>query len=193
MKLWTVQPYNVYEIIQREGVYQCKPELSELLDCEKFINAYDWISKQMRKRIGNPPKGVEYPVWAWYSVEGENKRPDMRKRYMKVFEKSVLLEIEIPDTEVLLTDHMNWHIVLNDMLNYRANYAGYTSDKQWDRDVEEEEEYYKGLSYEEKISYKEKSWERVIYTKDEILPLYVQATFWELKKEQIKKVWILKQ
>ena len=191
MRLWTVQPYNVYETIEKEGSYRCKPELSVLLDCSQFFNAYDWISKQMKKRVGNPQKGVEYPVWAWHSVEGKNKRPDMRKRYMKVFEKSVLLEIEIPDTQVLLTDHTNWHIILNDAINYKANYMDDISDEQWDIEVEKEEEYYQSLSYEEKIQYKEKGWEKVIYTQAEALPPYVQATFWELEKTQIKKVWIL--
>lgn len=193
MRLWTVQPYCVYELIQRKGIYRCKPKLSELLDCEEFINAYEWISKQMRKRVGNPPKGVKYPVWAWYSVDGRNKRPDMRKSYMRVFEKSVLLEIEIPDVEVLLTNYDSWHIILNNGINYKANDMENISDEQWDIEVEKEEEYYKSLSDEEKIQYKESSWEKVIYTQGEVLPPYVQATFWELKRTQIKKVWILKQ
>lgn len=26
MKLWTIQPYCVYELMQKEGVYRCEPK-----------------------------------------------------------------------------------------------------------------------------------------------------------------------
>ncbi len=191
MLLWTIQPYCVYELLRLKGIYRCNPELSSFLDTEEFVNAYEWISKKMKEKIGNSPEGVKYPVWAYYCVEGEHKRPDMRKIAFKVDKKSVLLEIEIPDSDVLLTDHTLWHCTLNDSINYKANYIDDISDEEWERLTEIEEDYYNSLSKENQRLYKEKSWEKVICSKKHNLK-YVQATFWELKKSQIRKVWVLK-
>lgn len=181
MRLWTLQPYRVYELIQNEGVYRCDINKSSFVEMEEFMNAYEWIINQMKKRIGNPPKGVKYPVWAWYLYKGKNKRPSTRRSGLKVTEKSVLLEIEIPASEVLLTDFCNWHCLLNDCACYYA-----TSDE----DFEKEDEFYESLSEEEQRLYKIRSWEQIICT-PEVSLNRVQATFWELKASQIKNVWIL--
>lgn len=190
MRVWTVQPYSIYELIQKEGVYRCNPQKSEFIQEWDFVNAYKWISNQMKKRIGNPPKGVECPVWAWYLYEGKNKRPDMRKSDVKVTRKSILWEIEIPDNEVLLTDEEYWHVVLDDWLYHKANLKD-MSEEQWEKEVEMEDEYFNSLSPEEQKTYKEKSWENIICSPNSNSS-YVQATFWELKASQIKKEWILK-
>lgn len=192
MRLWTIQPYCVYELIQANGIYRCDSSLSELLDSYEFINAYEWISKQMKNRIGNPPDGIKYPVWAWYSVNGKHQRPDMRTTDMRVFKKSALMEIEISDIEVLLTDFDNWHLVLNNSIYHKANDIPNISFEEWEAEAEKEDTYFDSLSDEEKISYKETSWENIICSENKPFPKYVQATFWELKKDQIKKVWILK-
>lgn len=190
MRLWTVQPYCVYELLQKEGVYRCDPKKTQMLQYDKYLNAYKWISNQMRRRIGNPPVGTIYPVWAWYVFEGKNKRPDMRKTSVKVNEKSVIWEVEVPDKEVLLTDHGYWHIALNDSINYKANYKN-ISDDEWDIEVEKEDKFFNKLTQKERRLYKEKSWESIICSKDASYP-YIQATFWEIKDNYIKNAWILK-
>lgn len=192
MRLWTIQPYHVYELMQRERIYRCESKKSENLEIgTEFVNAYQWISDEMRKRIGNTPKGVEYPVWAWYLYEGKNSRPDMRHSDVRVSQKSVLWEIEIPSSEVLLTDFDNWHFVLNNWINYNANYKGSITAEEREEAVNKEDEFYNSLSEKEKELYKRKSWEQIICTPETSLS-YVQATFWELKASQIKKTWILK-
>lgn len=192
MTLWTIQEYSVFKMMEKEGVYRCDPRKSEFIqEWYGFANAYDWISKQMKKKIGNPPKGIEYPVWAWYLYEGKNKCPDMRRSDVKVNKKSVVWEIEIPDNEVLITDEEYWHLVINDCLYYKANKKN-MSIKQWERDSEKEEKYFNSLSPEEQKQYKEKSWENIICSPADLNISYAQATFWELKASQIKKQWILK-
>lgn len=191
MRLWTIQTYNVFETIKKTGIYRCNPDLSSLLEMEEFVNAYKWISKEMKKRIGNPPNNVTFPVWAWYNIDGKNLRPDMRKSDMRVFQKSVLMELEIPDNQVLLSDFDLWHVVLNDTFCYKTSIEG-LSYEEWDAETDKEDLYYSSLSDKEKVAYKEKSWENVICSNFNKLPAFVQATFWELKKENIKKIWVLK-
>lgn len=189
MKLWTIQDYTVFEILKTQGSY-CYNKTSLMEDC--FESAYRWIGQQMKQKVGNPPKGIEFPIWAWYRIDGWNKRPDMRKAEFKVAKKSVLLEIEIPDNEVLLTDFDNWHNVIYDAIYYDADDRN-LSEEEWEKAVEKEDAYYETLSEEQQRTYKEKSWERIICSShSNSLPDYVQATFWELKKEQIRKAWILK-
>lgn len=164
---------------------------SKYLEQDQFVNAYKWISNQMKKRIGNPPKCIKYPVWAWYLYEGKNKRPDMRHCDVRVNEKSVLWEIEIPDNEVLLTDEEAWHLVLGDWIIYKANYIASITDEKYEIETHKEDELYNSLPEEQKKVYRNNSWEQIICTSKTLLP-YIQATFWELKESQIKKTWILK-
>ena len=97
------------------------------------------MAEQMKKRIGNPPDGVELPVWAWYQWEGMWKRPDMR-HHGRVSDKgvaSVLLILEVPDDKVLLSDFDYWHVVLNDgelILPYDENvvYSKEERQKSWE-------------------------------------------------------------
>lgn len=192
MKLWTIQPYNVYETINSTGVYRCNPNLSSLLEEDSFVNAYNWLSKEMKKQIGNPPADIKFPVWAWYCVEGKNRRPDMRTMGMRVFEESVIMEIEIQDNKVLLSDFDHWHSVLNDDIFYKASLIRNISFEEWEIEADKEDVYYKTLSDEEKIIYKENSWKNIFSPDIVKQSAFVQATFWELKKEEIKKVWKLK-
>ena len=118
MRLWTIQSKNVYEIIQSEGVYRCNPDLSPLIHYDidsvdtMFSDAYAWMVQQMKVRIGNPPEGATYPIWAWHTWEAQHKRPDMRKYDFLQSEDSVLLEIEIPESQVLLSDEVAWQSVV---------------------------------------------------------------------------------
>lgn len=192
MRLWTIQSYNVYEILRTTGTYRCDSNLSSLLEDEEYVNAYQWLSREMRKRIGNSPDNVQFPVWAWYKTYGKHQRPDMRFSGMRVFEESVLMEIEIPDDQVLLSGFEFWHSVLNDSLFHKASLVKNLTYKEWEVEADKEDLYYDTLSDEEKRAYKEKSWE-VIFSPNVITDSdFVQATFWELKTEQVLKAWKLK-
>lgn len=195
MRLWTIQSEAVCRLIQDTGVYRCDPYQSVMLQpmddakigmeiCEQFAAAYDWLVRQIEKRIGPRPEGVIYPVWAWYQY-GFKRKPDLRKERWSngsPGEKLVCILLEVPDDQVLLSDFHTWHFVLN----------------RWPiSDTEEEADrvdaWLETVTEEEKQAFLEKNWERIF----EIEPFDngytsrgddVQATFWELRKEYVRGV-----
>lgn len=182
MLLWTIQPYDVYQSILRTGKYQC-----DFSQCSmpEFQYHYDWLANQMQKRVGAPPPGVSYPVWAWHTYDGKHRRLDLRKirwSHGSCGEKLTCLEILVPDKQVLLSDFDAWSIIL---LN------GLISDSE-DEDVRLNEQY-EALSQNEQRTMKLSNWERAFDIRDvkNDWVTYgdnIQATFWELRVEQIKNV-----
>lgn len=80
-----------------------------------FKLAYDWMAHQLASRISLPPKGVTYPIWAWYRYAGISKpRPDLRERgHLCVKTQGALPTLQVEPTSVLLSDYVDWHAVLN--------------------------------------------------------------------------------
>lgn len=185
MRLWTVQPVEVWKLLQEKGLYVCDKAKSECLEDPYFVAAYDWLVAQMEDRVGARPEGVEYPVWAWYTYDGVHGELNLDKEsYVGKGQKAVCLEIEIPDNEVVLTDFENWHCVLNN-----AYCSNALSEEEWDRDME----WYDSIGMEEQKKVKVESWQRVF----DVTPIindfvangmYVQATFWSLKLENVRNV-----
>ena len=196
MRLWKIQGIEIYEQLQRDGVAYCtKPVWS---DDEKFMKAYHWMADQMKQRIGEPPiKGIEYPMWAWYQYNSakSNKPP---RSYLDIQEGvSAYMEIEVPDNEVILSDFMNWHNVLNQFpltdwkrINKKTDLL--------------EKEAGKSLRFEdypvETQKEIEKTWEAIfdLNRRDKEVGRThkrnrsIQATFWMLKPEYIISVEFLK-
>ena len=183
VKLWTMQTRQTWDDLQRTGVYRTDTALCWM--AEELPHAYSWLAREMTKRVGPPPQGVDYPVWAWYMQNGRHKKPDLRSErwgYGPGDEDYCCIELEIAPQRVLLSDFDVWHSVLNNGLI---------------SDTEEEdvalEAFHASFSDEEKTAYKEKNWERVF----DISPLnnnwttrgeWVQATFWELRREDVRAV-----
>lgn len=183
MTLWTIQPEEVYQQIQKTGIYRCDFKKSQMTDLRE---QYDWLVQEMKARIGEPPEGVFYPVWAWYMWEGARKKPDLRRERWGngwIGDRFVCMEIEIPDDKLVLSDFDSWSIILlNGLLT----------------DTEEEEKIlekaYEAMPPEAQREFKYQNWKNVfdlsyvengwIHKGDSI-----QATFWELRKENIRKVW----
>ena len=182
MILWTMQPVEVWQEIQETGVYLCDPARSSM---PEFTDMYEWLIRQMEQRIGPPPAGVTYPVWAWYMQNGKHRKPDLRTErwgYGPGGEEYACIEFEIPDDRVLLSDFEVWHIVLCNGLIAES-----------EEEDNRQDTYYDSLTSEEQKAYKDKNWERVF----DITPQdnhwikrgsWVQATFWELRKEMIRGV-----
>lgn len=178
MRLWTTMPAGVYkETIEKTGIYQCDPDKSEVLTWDdsgrQFANAYDWMSRYMTEKIGPPPEGIKYPVWAWYRLRTRQARPDLRwVEFRGAAKEMVLIELEKEDSQVVLSDEEIWTVA---QLN----------DTAWCRNDEELDWYY-NPDMEGKEKFKKESWYRVFEINQ---APHVQATFWELRKEEIKKIW----
>lgn len=186
MRLWTMQPVEAYDILMRDGVFKCDPEKV----CEpSFLDRYAWMNEKLNEK-DTRPEDIEYPIWAWYRFNGKEKKPDLRHScYGTRGDKMVCMEIEIPDEKVLLSDFDLWHFVLNDWwLDNELFKDGYTEE-----DYDQNQEWFKALNDEEKRLEKTKSWEMILniesFESDWIARgEYVQAVFWELKREDIRKV-----
>jgi len=185
MNVWTIQPVMAYQQLLKDGYFRCDPKQSVLLHEFEYRKAYDWMNRQMEKRIERKPEGVKYPIWAWHTMDWQHKKPDLRRtefRYEN--EDMVCIELDIPDDDILLSDEENWHFVLNDSY---FNCAGN------EQEYDEAEERYDALTETEQQQLKEESWEKIFdvepFENDYFLKgRYIQATFWEIKAEHIISV-----
>lgn len=182
MKLWTIQPVEVYEQILKRGYYVCDGRKTD----KHFRERYKWLCQQMKEKIGKPPKNVSYPVWAWHTRNFKRKKPDLRSsEYGYSGTKMVCLEIDIPDNEVLLSDFDAWHCVLN---------KWYLNTECWDEETfDKDHAWLDSLLPEERKKVIEKSWQGIFNLEPKETDWcargkWIQATFWILKKEYIKKV-----
>jgi hypothetical protein len=75
---------------------------------------YHWMAEQMERRLPRKPANAgKFPVWAWHTHGGKHP-PDLRCAGLGTKgERTVMLTIQLPATQVLLSDHEEWHIVLN--------------------------------------------------------------------------------
>jgi hypothetical protein len=188
MKLWTIQRIEVWELLQTQGVYRGAKECV----WEEFHAPYEWLIGEMEKRIGPRPDPQSYPVWAWKRWCGSRLRPDLRfGGHLEKGTRGVRLEIDIPDEQVVLSDFDKWHYAL-----------GYW----YLAETDEEEEAFNaeikrhGLDYYRQKplpndDYHQKivdSWQRIFdiapECEEDARTLSTQATFWELKWEQVKRV-----
>ena len=187
LKIWSIQPKEVINEIHNNGFVVCDPvKIGDWFgnEYDKFKPAYDWLVKRMSEKIGKPDH-VRYPLWGWYIRDWRNKKPDLRNiGYGRPGDIQYCIECEIPVKEIVLTDFQEWNCVLNDFPLFVVD-----SDEEYERIYDK----FSNLSTEEQEKYKRDSWNQVF----DIAPFnngyrikgkYVQATFWELRKEYIKKV-----
>lgn len=94
------------------------------------------------------------------------------------------LELELPDSQVLLSDQENWHAVLNQW---------YMGDATNEAEMAAEWAWLDALAAEEALTMKQKSWTKIF----DVTPFedewqrrgcYVQATFWELRLADVRAV-----
>lgn len=187
MKLWTVQPDEVYKQLLKNGSLKAKISRSDCLEggnCKEFVDAYNWLIEQMERRGYTRPAGYETPWWAWYRLNGENKITSEIETLCVPGKKFKLIELEVPDKYVLLSDYDAWHYVLN-----KWWYDDSTCEEEWEKN----RDWFDALPYSEQEQLEKESWQKIFdigIRKSEWTSngLYVQAVFWELKAEYIVRV-----
>ena len=174
MILWTIQSIKAYKSLCENGVLIAGED--HAIFESSWDAAYKWLADQMKIRIGVPPEGVIYPIWAWYQWEGKRKRPDMRSHNVTDTpgKTIVLLTIDVPEDEVLLSDFDLWHFVLTG-----ACIEDEISDGEYSKD-EIIESWNKIFNYEDLVCGNDST------------GLSTQATMWQVKKEWVKKAEFFK-
>ena len=185
MRLWTLQPLEIWKILQQSGSFYCNPEKCSM---PEFQEQYGWLVEQMCNKIGPAPREIELLVWAWYKQNWENRKPDLRSERWTCGPEDqdyVCMELSIDEKRVVLSDFDSWGIILNNCLISRSE----EEDKQLENEYEQ-------LSDSEKKLYKYENWRKVFditpYSSEwAVRGKWVQATFWKLKLEDVKKVKFL--
>jgi len=198
MRVWSIQSLEVYEKLMNDGVVNVDPDHENTwLSEEDFKQAYNWLVKEMEQRIGSKPEGVSYPWWAWAIMDGKNEKPDLRTSTFNGYVEhgpGVVLEFEIPDDELVLTDEPAWHYVLNQWLLspnsvYRDENDEELDGEAWDKKYDEIHDYLYSLPEEEQKKVLEKSWLNIFGPNpeynQEVTWKWVQATFWQLRKDRL--------
>jgi Domain of unknown function (DUF3841) len=100
--LWTIQALGAWEQFRRDRVLQGNRDYVD----PEFDFAYQFMVREMARR--NPEWGGGYPIWAW------TEKPDLsREGHLPKGTAGVCLTMVIADNQVLLSDFMAWHCVLN--------------------------------------------------------------------------------
>lgn len=177
MKVWTIQPKEIIQKVKNGETFYCDPKQAFWKD--EFQDAYQWMAEQMKKKIGEPPRKGIYPVWVWYSWEGKRKCPLLQED--KIKRNCEILELDIPENKILLSDFDNWFFVLNHL---------YLSMKESRKEQMKECDSIYCLPEEEKQKQIEKSWEHIFQTEHFnngylVTGEYVQGCVWCLKPEYI--------
>lgn len=131
VKLWTIQTEEAFKNFCETGVLLAN---SQYLYCENYFRyAYDWLAKEMRKRIGNPKNNeIKYPVWAWHTWDRQRKKRNIKeRRHAMPGTKMVQLEVEILNSDVVLTDFDFWESIMTE--SCMQNYVSIEIIKKWQK------------------------------------------------------------
>lgn len=186
MRIWTIQPVELYRKLESKGVL-----LADGRRCDRYFRAaYQWMTAQMRHRL--PPSRGRFPWWGWCRYEKHRAKPDLRAGgYLRKGQQGARIELELADDEVLLSDFNDWHYVLNGWF-LADNEA---EDGRFEQELEE-------LGHKLFDPYPEfvrakilASWERIFELRggDPVwgtrpLRQSTQATFWELRLKDVTDV-----
>lgn len=193
MKLWTIISQEQLDYLNKYGFLKADGRRID----SYFRNAYKWLIKQMDEHIGPSPKGIMYPIWAYYQWDGaDNPRPDLRNIRYDWCVPGIYyrLELNIDKERIFLSDYEGWHSVLNSW-HFSLNEKEFD---EFDKILEDECSIFgQQKTYSKEVMQKiEDSWQRIIdmnsprdkhwHGSDKIED--IQATFWILYKKDIVKM-----
>lgn len=71
MQLWTLQPLEIWKILQQSDSFHCNPEKCSM---PEFQEQYGWLVEQMCNKIGPAPRGIELPGMGMVQTELEKQK-----------------------------------------------------------------------------------------------------------------------
>jgi hypothetical protein len=184
MRLYTRQSALAWELLQKRGVLRCDGRRVDPF----FRPAYRWMREEMLARLGPPPAPVLYPIWAWYRYD--DKR---RCNPASAADNPVLLQIEIPDDQVLLSNFDSWHCVLNGFYFARTEREERRFERSYEaagltpQNVQTDPDFGRAIRESWRLIFQPRL--RTIHTSS---PFCIQATFWELRLDQVRRTWWVK-
>lgn len=199
--LWTVQSVGFLRDLFGQGrVIADEKTVQEAVSFDTsrwtFMDSYQWMTQQMQTRMPRCP-GASLPIWAMYRA-GKSTRADRYATYGWDARPLAVIEFEIDESLVLLSDFDAWHCVLNFF-----PLAGRKEERLLDKELEKQT----GSSLScfdvatgelrQKVM---KTWERIFdlgwccktFWRGNFRKQHIQATFWELKAEWVKSVKIVR-
>ena len=190
MQLWTVQPLTALDELKTQGVYRCQKEKSFNLSKRGSLDQpYQWLMARMREKIGGPPEGVSYPVWAWHTWEFLHQAPDPNSAaFLRRTEDKAMMTLDVPQDQAVLTDFDAWQLVLQHM---------YVADAREAAELDRLEQQLETLDENQLEKAIRDSWEHVFLidrVDTDVLTRgkYIQATFWEIRPEYIRDIRVLR-
>ena len=103
--VWTKQGKAVMQQLESKGIYTAKRErIINILGEEApfFIPAYEWLNESAKKYHATP-QNVGFPIWVSCA----------RESIMLPDQHTVILEIELPEEEMIYIDMILWSKILN--------------------------------------------------------------------------------
>lgn len=185
MKLWTIQKPDAYADLIKEGVYRTDPKYIS----SNKLEAYGWYAEQLAQRVSPPPPGTSYPVWAWYKLNNEQKKPDFRTSgYAKTGTELVCMELEVPNELVLLSEYNDWICALQGL---------YIHDTGKDELYDYESSMLEAMSEEQRTRAIRNSWNKIFdirsfFSTKGCRGINIQGAIWEIRKEYVRKTWTFK-
>lgn len=183
MRVWTRQDRNVMEEIEQKGYYICKEEyINKKMEnfSDYYKKLYKWYTDRAEKIVPKPCESIKYPVWV--SIDEEMQ--------LRPVEGTVILELEVDEDKVVITDMEKWGYVVNFFYlpKDRADLAKHDEElKKYG--IGDESALImgnKGNFYPLMKQKIEKSWERLF--EPYLLSEVRQGTLWKIRKEDIKSV-----
>ena len=187
MRIWTIQPADLYEKFKTRQVLLADGRYG----WQNFKPAYRWMAEQMRRRL--PPSHARFPWWGWYRYRGVRRpKPDLRDTaLLPKGQKGVRLELDLDDRGILLSDFGQWHNVLNNRFCSHDE----AEDNRFDQEEKEADYRYDRPRPEALQSRVLASWERIFDLTGgdpewlgKVSKRAIQATFWELRLQDVTDV-----
>lgn len=188
MIILTVQPKSILPLLL--AGYSVHPDDTKILECHKdvpeFISAYNWMTGQMMDKGITEGKSTGFPFWGWRRFDGRDGITILKSTewntecYCFDATETCILELSIPDNEILLSDFDLWHFVLNN---------SYLNNAQTDEEWEEKDNWFDSLPKKKQENEKLKSWKQVLdIDQNDLTVKYIQGTFWSIKPEYVLSI-----